>query len=116
MREERQPCVYMLASKRNGTLYIGVTSNLAARLHQHRTGTASGFASRYGATRLVLAEFCDDMESAIAREKQLKRWRREWKLNLIERQNPHWEDLAVSFGLIRSGGDVAAVDAETSSA
>jgi putative endonuclease len=81
---ERQPCVYILASDRNGTLYIGVTSNLAVRMHRHRSGEAGGFAHHYGATKLVRFELFEDMVSAITREKQLKRWRREWKLNLIE--------------------------------
>ena len=98
MQQERQPCVYILASQRNGTLYIGVTSDLGGRLYQHRTGIPSGFASRYGATRLVYVESCDDMTTAISREKQLKRWRRDWKLNLIERDNPHWLDLAPGLG------------------
>jgi putative endonuclease len=95
----KQPCVYILASKHYGTLYIGVTSNLLARLHQHRSGEVEGFTSRYGVHRLVRYEFFEDMPTAIAREKQLKRWHRDWKINLIERDNPHWEDLAVGLGL-----------------
>jgi putative endonuclease len=97
---ERQPCVYILASNRHGTLYIGVTSNLPGRLHQHLGGEGAGFASRYGVHRLVHFEMLDDMASAIAREKQLKAWRREWKVNLIERDNPFWEDRAVELGLV----------------
>ena len=93
---ERQPCVYILASDRLGTLYIGVTSNLPARMHQHRTGITKGFVAQYAVMKLVRFEMCDNMPSAIAREKQLKRWRREWKLNLIEQDNPDWHDLAVS--------------------
>ncbi len=94
----KEPCVYILASQRNGTLYIGVTSNLIARLYQHRTGAMPGFTSRYKVYRLVLFEACDTMEAAIAREKQLKGWHRDWKTNLIEASNPDWNDLAVIFG------------------
>ena len=111
---ERHPCVYLLASGLNGTLYVGVTSHLAARLYQHRHGT-TGFASRHRAHRLVHFEIFDDMANAIAREKQLKGWHRDWKKNLIERENPRWDDLAVGLGLI-DGGPGPAVDAETSSA
>jgi putative endonuclease len=95
----RQPCVYILASDYLGTLYIGVTSDLAARLHQHRTGAGRGFTNRYNVHRLVRYEIFADMPSAIAREKQLKRWHREWKCNLIERDNPEWNDLAPLLGL-----------------
>jgi putative endonuclease len=94
---ERQPCVYILASDRNGTLYIGVTSNLPARMHQHREGVTEGFTHLYGVAKLVRFELFEDMVSAITREKQLKRWRREWKLNLIEQDNPGWVDLAVTM-------------------
>ena len=95
---DRQPCVYILASAAYGTLYIGVTSNLIGRLHQHRTGELQGFTSRYHVHRLVRFELFDTMEGAIEREKQLKRWHRQWKINLIESDNPHWADLAVGFG------------------
>jgi len=95
---DRQPCVYILASDRNGTIYIGVTSDLMKRLCQHRSGDVSGFTSRYGITKLVRFELFGEMLLAIAREKQLKNWRREWKLNLIEQDNPRWEDLAPSLG------------------
>ncbi|HEX8388020.1 MAG TPA: GIY-YIG nuclease family protein [Sphingomonas sp.] len=95
----KQPCVHILASDRLGTIYIGVTSDLVARLHQHRTGTVPGFTSRYGAIRLVRYELFADMLSAIAREKQLKRWRRDWKINLIEAENGDRVDLAVTLGL-----------------
>jgi len=95
---EREPCVYILASGRNGTLYVGVTSDLMGRLYQHREGITGGFTSRHRALRLVYFEMGGDMEAAIKREKQLKRWRREWKLNLIERHNPAWVDLAIGFG------------------
>ncbi|MBY8824598.1 GIY-YIG nuclease family protein [Sphingomonas colocasiae] len=85
--------VYILASDRNGTLYIGVTGSLAQRIHQHRNGTAEGFTKRYGVTRLVHVEEFGDVHLAIAREKALKKWRRAWKLDLIERDNPEWSDL-----------------------
>jgi len=107
---ERLPCVYILASGYNGTLYIGVTSNLIGRVIQHREGTFGGFTRRYGVYRLVWFEVGESMEAAIAREKQLKRWRRDWKRNLIERENPMWNDLAVGLGLeplaVMTGGAV----------
>lgn len=89
----KQPCTYILASQKRGTLYIGVTSDLAARVWMHREGRGSRFTSRYGVTRLVLMEFFDTMDLAIAREKQLKSWRRRWKIELIEETNPDWSDL-----------------------
>ena len=95
---ERQPCVYILASQPRGTLYIGVTSDLTQRLWQHRTGATGGFTSKYGVHRLVRFELFGDMESAILREKQLKRWHRQWKINLIESGNPDWTDLGVDLG------------------
>ena len=95
----KQPCIYILASKHYGTLYIGVTSNLLARMHQHRTASGGRFTSRYAVFRLVRYEMFADMPTAIAREKQLKNWHRDWKINLIERDNPHWADLAVGLGL-----------------
>ena len=96
---ERQPCVYILASRPHGTLYIGVTSNLLARLIQHRHGTFKGFTVRYDVNRLVWYEAADTMEAAIQREKQLKKWNRDWKLRLIEETNPQWLDLGASIGL-----------------
>lgn len=95
----KQPCVYLLASQRLGTLYIGVTSNLVARLWQHRSAATAGFTSRYGVFLLVRYELFADMPTAIAREKQLKRWHRQWKINLIESDNPEWSDLAPALGL-----------------
>ncbi|MCP5241075.1 MAG: GIY-YIG nuclease family protein [Zoogloeaceae bacterium] len=89
----KQPCVYLLASKRNGTLYVGVTSNLAQRIWQHKEGVAEGFTKEHGVKTLVWYEVHESMESAIAREKAIKEWRREWKLSLIEKQNPEWRDL-----------------------
>ena len=96
---ERQPCVYILASCYNGTLYVGVTSNLVGRLLQHRDGTFEGFTSRYGVLILVWFEMTDTMADAIASEKRIKGWRRDWKKNLIERANPNWDDLATGLGL-----------------
>jgi putative endonuclease len=95
----KQPCVYILASQPYGTLYIGVTSNLLARLWQHRNGEVKGFTSRYRVHRLVRFEQFGSMYEAISREKQLKCWHRQWKINLIESDNPHWIDLAPSLGL-----------------
>ena len=95
----RQPCTYILASQKRGTLYIGVTSDIAARIWQHRSGAVPGFTTRHRVYRLVHAEFFDDMAAAIAREKQLKRWHRPWKINLIEAENPDWNDLAVTWGI-----------------
>jgi putative endonuclease len=85
--------VYILASKRNGTLYIGVTSNLAQRIWEHKNGVVEGFTHRYEVDRLVHCEAFGDAESAIAREKQMKKWRRAWKIQLIEDSNPEWRDL-----------------------
>ena len=99
MRDERQPCAYILASKPYGTLYIGVTSDLVSRMWQHRNGTLPGFSSRYAIHSLVRFELFGDMERAILREKQLKRWHRQWKINLIESENPQWVDLSVGLGL-----------------
>ncbi len=95
---EKQPCVYILASKPFGTLYIGVTSDLVARLWQHREGAIESFTKRYAVHRLVHFEMVDTMETAIRREKQLKNWHRDWKLNLITRGNPDWCDLAIDLG------------------
>ena len=95
----KQPCVYILASALNGTIYIGVTADLVARVYQHRSNAAAGFTARYGVHRLVRYEFFATMPEAIAREKQLKRWHRAWKINLIESDNPDWSDLAVALGL-----------------
>ena len=85
--------VYILASRRNGTLYTGVTGDLAARCSQHRNGQRSQFTARYGVHRLVHAEAFADISEAIAREKAIKKWRRAWKLELIEQGNPQWLDL-----------------------
>ncbi len=87
----RRPCVYILASKRNGTLYIGVTNDLIRRVAEHRSGTIAGFTKKYGVHLLVYAEFHETMPHAIVRE--TKKWRHEWKLDLIEKNNPTWRDL-----------------------
>lgn len=91
--QERIPCVYNLASGRNGTLYIGVTSDLPARIWQHKNYQVAGFTQRYRVHTLVWYEIHGCMESAIAREKALKEWKRAWKIGLIEDANPYWRDL-----------------------
>ena len=85
---EKSPAVYILASKRNGTLYVGVTSDFVDRISLHKQHMIEGFSKRYGVDRLVHIEFHEDMAKAIAREKQLKRWRGGWKMALIEKENP----------------------------
>ena len=91
--QEKQPAVYILASQRNGTLYIGVTSDLVKRLWEHRNNVVEGFTQRYDVHRLVYFEQHEGMAAAITREKQLKKWNRAWKLRLIEEHNPEWLDL-----------------------
>ncbi|MBR0840918.1 GIY-YIG nuclease family protein [Bradyrhizobium liaoningense] len=86
--------VYILASRRHGTPYIGITNSLQKRLEEHRAGKGSEFVKRYGVHRLVCTETFERAEEAIAREKQLKRWKRDWKIELIERDNPEWRDLS----------------------
>ena len=85
--------VYILASKRNGTLYIGVTSNLIKRINEHNSDAVAGFTSKYKIHDLVYFEALQTAEDAITREKQLKAWKRDWKVQLIEKNNPNWEDL-----------------------
>ena len=89
--------VYILTNKRNGTLYIGVTANLAARIHQHQTGQGSQFAKKHKATKLVYYEHYPDITEAILRETQMKKWERKWKLHKIEDTNPGWKDLSLSL-------------------
>ncbi|HEX6439435.1 MAG TPA: GIY-YIG nuclease family protein [Candidatus Binatia bacterium] len=89
----KQPAVYILASKRNGTLYIGVTSDLQKRVWQHKNNALEGFTKRYGVHNLVYYELYGDMLTAVSREKQMKKWNRAWKLELIEKHNPNWNDL-----------------------
>jgi len=93
----KQPCVYMLASSRNGTLYVGVTSDIIKRIWEHKSDSAEGFTKRYGVHTLVWHETHETMESAITREKTIKGWKRKWKLELIEKDNPQWTDLYVSL-------------------
>jgi putative endonuclease len=85
--------VYILASNKNGTLYIGVTSNLVKRIYEHKNELAEGFTKQYSVHNLVYFEITESVESAIAREKQLKKWNRAWKIRLIEKTNPEWRDL-----------------------
>ncbi|WP_008310768.1 GIY-YIG nuclease family protein [Leptolyngbya sp. PCC 6406] len=89
----KQPCVYILASRQNGTLYTGVTSDLVKRVWEHKNNVVEGFTKKYSVHRLVYFEVHEDMVSAITREKQIKKWNRAWKLRLIEEKNPTWKDL-----------------------
>ena len=90
---KRRPCVYILSSRRNGTLYIGVTSDLVKRVWEHRNHAVEGFTRKYDVGMLVWYELHQNMESAIRREKAIKNWRRAWKLKAIEKMNPQWRDL-----------------------
>ena len=94
---ERLPAVYIVASKRNGTIYTGVTSDLPGRIWKHKKGSYPGFSKRYGCTILVWFEMHETIESAILREKRIKEWLRAWKLRLIEQANPEWDDLYESL-------------------
>jgi putative endonuclease len=89
----KRPAVYILASKCNGTLYTGVTSDLPKRVWEHRNDLVEGFTRKYGVHRLVYFDQFDDMAAAISREKQIKKWNRAWKLKIIEERNPNWDDL-----------------------
>ncbi|OGL22001.1 hypothetical protein A2707_01460 [Candidatus Saccharibacteria bacterium RIFCSPHIGHO2_01_FULL_45_15] len=93
----KQFYVYILSSGRNGTLYIGVTNDLFRRIDQHKSHVSKGFTDKYNVTKLVLIEQTTSIESAIKREKQLKRWNRAWKIELIEKTNPMWSDLSDDF-------------------
>lgn len=95
---DRQPAVYFLASQKRGTIYVGVTAFPIHRVAQHRDALVEGFTKQYGVKRLVRIELFDTMPEAIAREKQLKNWRRDWKIALIESENPTWRDLALDLG------------------
>jgi putative endonuclease len=104
--------VYLMVSRRNGTLYCGVTNDLLRRVIEHRQGTAEGFTSSYGVSQLVWFEQHSDITEAIPREKRIKKWKRDWKIALIEAENREWRDLAVELGLEpvpschpREGGD-----------
>ena len=94
----KEPCVYLLARSSHGTFYTGVTSNLLQRIYQHRNNAFDGYTAEYGIKRLVWFERHETMETAIHREKQIKRWRREWKYDLVNALNPTWRDLAEDFG------------------
>jgi putative endonuclease len=98
VQDERQGHVYILASGKCGTLYIGVTSDLMGRLYQHREEVTKGFTSEYGVKMLVWFDTYDRVTDAIVREKQMKKWNRDWKIRLIEEANPEWVDLAVGMG------------------
>jgi len=93
MYQEKLSYIYIMASCKNGTLYIGVTSNLQERVHQHKQGLLDGFTKKYNVKNLVYYEIFGDIGEAITREKQLKKWKREWKIKLIEKDNPGWNDL-----------------------
>jgi putative endonuclease len=94
MDDERQGgWVYIMANRYRGTMYVGVTADLVTRVDQHRRGEGSAFCAEYGLKRLVWAEYAEDISDCIAQEKRMKRWRREWKFALIERDNPEWRDL-----------------------
>jgi len=95
---ERIPCVYLLSSGFHGTIYTGVTSDMVGRIWKHREEVTEGFTKRYGVKRLVWFEVHERMETAIRREKSIKRWQRQWKLELIGLENPTWHDLAEGFG------------------
>jgi putative endonuclease len=90
----RQPCVYIMANQRNGTLYIGVTSNLPKRIWEHKSKAVEGFTQKYGVDKLVWYELHETMESALSREKNIKFWKRHWKLKTIEAMNPDWRELS----------------------
>ena len=93
VRRASQYYVYILASQRNGTLYVGVTSDLTRRVYEHKSGAVDGFTKKYHVHNLVHFETTPDIEGAITREKQIKRWKRSWKVELIEKENPEWKDL-----------------------
>lgn len=101
----KQGYVYIMANAPHGTLYIGVTSDVMRRVAEHKLGIVKGFTKKYGLKTLVYLEVAPTMADAIAREKQLKRWHRDWKINLINEANPHWRDVSMDW-----------MDAETSSA
>jgi putative endonuclease len=86
--------VYIFASKRNGTLYIGITNDLARRVYEHKSGLIKGFTKKYSVNKLVYFESTNDVNAAILREKRLKKWKRQWKIELIEKLNPDWNDLS----------------------
>ena len=93
MKTEKIYYVYITASKRNGTLYVGVTSNFKKRIYEHKESMVDGFTKKYNVNKLVYFEMTNEVDSTIQREKQMKRWKREWKIKLIEKENPCWIDL-----------------------
>ena len=106
--QPKEPCVYILASKRNGVLYTGVTSAIYDRMVRHRTGADEGFTKRYGVHMLVYCEFHATMDEAIARESRIKKWKRAWKVRLIQDMNPEWVDLFdPDEGVKEAPGDIA---------
>ncbi|NTV40694.1 MAG: GIY-YIG nuclease family protein [Candidatus Moranbacteria bacterium] len=104
MSQERTYFVYILASHRNGTLYIGVTSNLVKRIWEHKNKLVEGFTKKYDIEKLVYCETTNNINAALLREKQLKKWNRQWKLELIEKENPNWIDLATEY--YKKGSDI----------
>jgi putative endonuclease len=94
---DRQFYVYLLASRKHGTLYIGVTNDLVRRVYEHKAKLVPGFSAKHGVDRLVYFEVFDDPSAAIEREKQLKKWRREWKIRTIEHDNPNWDDISAGL-------------------
>lgn len=94
---KKQPCVYILSSKKKGTLYIGVTSDLVKRVWEHKNNEVEGFTKKYGVHQLVYFEVHEEVKSALTREKQIKKWKRDWKIRLIEESNPNWDDLYESI-------------------
>jgi putative endonuclease len=101
MHLDFQPTVYIMTNFKNGTIYTGVTSNLMQRISQHREGTFAGFGKKHGCKMLIWYELHGAMETAIIREKRIKKWNRQWRINLIEAENPDWSDLAIEFGFPR---------------
>src|SRR6266567_1472651 len=97
MQDQKIYYVYVMASKRNGTLYIGVTNNLVKRVYEHKNHLVDGFTKKYNVHDLVYYETTNDVVAALTREKQMKIWKREWKINLIEKENPQWKDLASEY-------------------
>jgi putative endonuclease len=104
--------VYLLASRRHGTLYVGVTNDLARRVYEHKVKVVPGFTAKYGVDRLVWFEMYDDPSEAIKREKRVKKWHRDWKIRLIEEQNPDWHDLFPEMGGRCAGHSGARPEAE----
>jgi putative endonuclease len=97
MKESKQYYIYILTNKSNKVIYIGVTNDLERRMFEHKNKLVEGFTKRYNLMKLVYYEVTEDVESAISREKQLKNWHRDWKINLINQFNPEWEDLSERF-------------------